>query len=390
MLLSEPRMFRGKSEIPVFCKPIPLFLFMWTVMLVSLEMHVTVYTYPHISLAFLLFLCSTLSLFAGFLIARLFFKLHTATVPEKKLYQVNLIRLRHVEWFLILVIAVILVANYISYGPPPLFSVLGATTLNYVEYGKLKQVLNAATMALTVTISLETAWRRKALLYSLTFFSMIAYATRGFLLFMLTQAFFVFCLQTKTSKRKLYAVAMITVITAVTLSNLIGNGRAESTSEAFVAFFGITDTYAKWPMATLWILSYVSTPISNICWIVHSYHYIGPSATFLATLLPAFWAPESLETQYLGSTFIIDGVHTYLAKYFLDLWYFGIVLINAVWGIIAAQLMHRNRLARKSLTSAVLLGAIVFIFFADYLTFLSVFMELAVLVYVERYALLPQ
>ena len=359
-------------------------------MLVSLAMHVTVYSYPSMQLAILLFLCSTLSLFGGFLMTRLVLRLQTAKTVERPLYQINLTQLRRVEWFLVGVSGVILIANFVAYGPPPLFTLLGANTLNYVEYGKLKQVLNAVTLALTVTVSLETVRRRKILLFSLSYFSMIAYATRGFLLLMLAQTFFVFCLQTRTSKRKLYVAAVTTVMAAVLLSNFIGNGRAESTSDAFVSFFGITNTYANWPMATLWVLSYVSTPISNICWIVHSYHYTGPSLTFLTTLLPAFWAPESLETQYLGSSFVIDGVHTYLAKYFLDLWYFGIVLINVIWGILAALLGHRNRLITRPLTSAVLLSAIVFIFFADFLTFLSVFMELAVLILLERYALLPR
>ena len=389
MLLSKVLPYRIKSEIPIFCKPISLFLTMWLIMLLSLQMHVTVYSYPDIGLALLLFFCSVCSLVAGYLIVRMAYKLDTAEVPNRPFYQVAVKPLRRAEWILIAVITAILLANFVAYGPPPLLSVLGATTLNYVEYGKLKQLLNAAAMTLTVAASLEPSRRRKILIYSLTFLSMVAYATRGFLLIMLAQAFFVFSLQAKTSKRKLYIVALSTLAAAALLSNLIGNGRAESTTEAFVAFFGITSTYAKWPMTTLWFLSYISSPISNMCWIVRSYHVTGPSSIFLGPLLPAFWAPESLESQYLGSPFIIDGVHTYLAKYYLSLWYFGVVLINLLWGGIAAFLTHHDRLIRKTLTSAVLLAAIVFIFFADFLTTLHTVMELAALALIERSTILP-
>ena len=140
-------------------------------------------------------------------------------------------------------------------------------------------------------------------------------------------------------------------------------------------------------MAAIWVISYVASPFSNMCWIVHSYRYDHPTATFLGTLLPTFWSPPPLEAGDLGSSSIIDGVHTYLAKYYLDLSYFGIFLINYTWGLISGYLADRNRLTRKPLTSAVLLSAIAFIFFADYLTYLSIVMELLVLYFLQRYAM---
>lgn len=389
-ILSEAMLYRGKSDLPIFCRPIPLFIAMWIIMLGSLQMHVTDFAYPDISLAVGLFALSLASLLVGCLVTRLVLSYDTRPFHWNEAYRIDLKLLRRAEWCLTAIIMIIVLANFAAYGLPPLFSLLGATTLSYVEYGKLKQVLNAATMALTVAASLETSRFRKTALYAFTFLSMAAYATRGFTLVMLAQAFFVFCLRTRTSKKKLYIVAVSTVFAAVLISNLIGNGRAESTTEAFVAFFGISDTYAKWPMATLWMLSYISTPVSNLCWIVHSYHYTHPTATFLTTLVPAFWAPPALENNYLGSPFIIDGVHTYLAKYYLDLWYFGIILINLVWGIIATILTRRGRLVKCSLTSSVLLAAIVFIFYADFLTFLSIAMELIALAVIEQFALLPQ
>ncbi len=154
-----------------------------------------------------------------------------------------------------------------------------------------------------------------------------------------------------------------------------------------VAYFGIRNTYADWPMAAIWAISYVASPLSNMCWIVHSYHYDHPTATFLGTLLPSFWSPPPLEAGDLGSSSIIDGVHTYLAKYYLDLSYFGIFLINYIWGLISGYLADGDRLTRKPLTSAVLLSAIAFIFFADYLTFLSIVLELWILSFVQRYTM---
>jgi hypothetical protein len=170
---------------------------------------------------------------------------------------------------------------------------------------------------------------------------------------------------------------------------VIGNGRYQGTSEMFAAFFNIKPSYADWPMTFLWIISYISIPFSNLCWIIHAYHYSHPTSNFLTTLLPSFWAPPSLEGGNLGSINIIDGVHTYLAKYYIDLWFVGIFTINFAWGLISGYLGVGDRIGQKYLTSSVFLSAIAFLFFADYLTMLSIVMELFILALVQRYVTRP-
>jgi hypothetical protein len=102
-------------------------------------------------------------------------------------------------------------------------------------------------------------------------------------------------------------------------------------------------------------------------------------------MLPGFWAPKPLEIGDLGSENIVDGVHTYIAKYYLDLWVFGIFGINYVWGLISGYLSAGNRLGRNYLTSAVLLGCIGFMFFSDFLTILIILLELTALNLAQRY-----
>ncbi len=88
----------------------------------------------------------------------------------------------------------------------------------------------------------------------------------------------------------------------------------------------------------------------------------------------------------MGSDHIIDGVHTYLAKYYLDLWFLGIFLINYVWGVISGYLSSGNRMVSRFLTSSILLGALTFIFFVDYLTVLTVVMELIAVAFIQHYS----
>jgi hypothetical protein len=384
--MSRTLSVRKKSEVPFYCKPLGLFLCEWLIMLGTFQMHVSINSYPDLPLAVFVFGLSFASFLLGHYTIRATAYSLNYTPVFAPFYQVNLPRLRQIQWVLFFIAGGIVVMNFVSYGKPPIFGFLGDDTLNYIEYGKLKQLSNTVTLALFVSASLETSRRRRYLTFSFCFFCMMAYVTRGFLLLMLAQGLFVFSLRTQISKRALYLTAVTTLILGILLAGAIGNGRNESTSQAFVAFFGIQPAYANWPMTLLWAISYVATPFSNLCWIIHSYTYTHPTLTFLNTLLPAFWSAPPLEVGDLGSSSIIDGVHSYLSKYYLDLWYFGIFLINYVWGLISGYFSLGNRLAARALTSSVLLAAMAFMFFADYLTFLAIVLELIILTIVQQYA----
>jgi hypothetical protein len=356
-------------------------------MLGTFQMHVSINSYPDLSLALFVFGLSLASFLLGHYTVRAAAYSLDCTPVFAPFYRIDLARLRRIQFVLFSIAAAIVVMNFAAYGKPPIFGFLGEDTLNYIEYGKLKQLSNTVTLALFVSASLETSRIRRYFTFSFCFLCMMAYVTRGFLLLMLAQGLFVFSLRTKISKRALYLTAVTTLVLGILLAGAIGNGRNESTSQAFVAFFGIQPAYADWPMTLLWAISYVATPFSNLCWIIHSYTYTHPTATFLNTLLPAFWSAPPLEIGDLGSSSIIDGVHSYLSKYYLDLWYFGIFLINYVWGLISGYFSLGNRLAARALTSSVLLAAMAFMFFADYLTFLAIAIELIILTIVQQYAI---
>ena len=302
--LSKTWLLRKKSELPFYCKPVALFLTVWLMMLSSFQMHIGVFSYPDLSLALTIFVVSFISLLLGY--GSVVLVRHYVNLTPKLSwgYRINLTRLRRVQWWLIAISLSIVLINLAAYGLPPVFRFWGVATLSYVEYGKLKQVLNTATMALFVSASfLSRPRRRKMLIYSFSLLCMLAYATRGFLLVMLVQGLFVYSLRTTAKKRTLYATAFGTLVAAALISDIIGNGRNESTAEAFSAFFGIRDAYANWPMIFLWIIAYVSIPFSNMCWIVHSYPYTGPTLTFLGTLPAGLLVTSSpgSRIQQLGS-----------------------------------------------------------------------------------------
>jgi hypothetical protein len=384
-MTSEVFPIRQTSDLPFFCRPFQLFIAVWSMMLVTFQLKISYTSYPYISLALGLCAISLLSFSIGYATVHSAARAIGYRPVGAAAYQIDRTRLRRFHFACFTVTAVVIAINWKLYGKPPIFGFFGADTLAYGEYGSLKQALFPAFMSLFVTAPLETSRIRRWFWYTFGPLCALVYASRGYLLILLFQMLIVFSIRTTLSKKKIYMIALATLSCAVALSNFIGNGRMSEGSTALLAWMQIKRAYYDWPTAYLWMVSYISSPLSNMCWIVRVYHYDHPSGAFIYSLLPGFWAPTSLEAGDLGSQNIVDGVHTYLAKYFLDFSWFGIFGINYAWGLISGFITLNNRVTRNYLTSAVLLACIGFLFFADFITFLLIFLELVVLGLAQRY-----
>jgi hypothetical protein len=362
-----------------------LFFFVWLTMLIAFELHISYTSYPEVSTAILLFISSVFSFLLGYSTLHFAYSAIGRQPYGPTVYRVNLRRLGRLQAICFAVAVAILVFNWRRDGPPPFFSFFGGEIRDYQDYGSLNQLLFPSFMVLLITAPLEPSRLRRWFFYAFGPLCSLAYASRGFLLVMLFQFLVVFSLRTTLSRRKIYLIAFFTLCVAVILMDLLGNGRSSYGSAALLGYMQIKRSYYDWPTAFLWIVSYISTPISNMCWIVHTYRYDHPSASFLYSLFPKSLAPPNVETGDLGSDNIVDGVHTYISKYFLDFWWFGVFAINYIWGLIAGYISAGNRLTRNYLTSSVLLGCMGFIFFVDFLTFLLITLELALSIFAQRY-----
>lgn len=367
-----------------------MFFVEWALMLATLLLRISYASFPYPSAGFVLFALATVSFLAGFWTLFFAYKARGYSPKGNHVYRVNVVRLRRFHFAALTLILFVMLMNLKLYGLPPIFGFIGVDTLDYQEYGSLRQPLFTAILVLFVSAPLETsAWRRWALyLFSPACF--MIYSSRGYLLVMLFQALAVFSLRTQLNKKKIYAIAAVTFAVALLASNFIGNARNSLGVDALLGYLQIKPAYYDWPAAYLWLISYISSPISNMCWIVHVYPYQHPSWSFLYSALPGFWAPQPIEQAgMLGSEKIIDGVHTYMSKYFIDFWYFGIVGINYVWGLISAFLNAGDRITRNFLASSVILGCMAFMFFSDFLTILIIMLEFGLLVLMQRYVTLP-
>lgn len=359
-------------------------------MLSTLLLRISYSSFPDFSVGLFLFALAAISYVAGFWTLSLVYKAMRYRPWSDDAYSINVTRLRRIHFASVILVLSIMLMNLKLYGLPPIFGFAGVDTLTYQEYGSLRQPLFTAIMVLFVSAPLESSFWRRWALYLFSPACFLIYASRGYLLIMFFQALAVFSLRTPLSKTKIYVIAGATFAVALLASNAIGNGRSSLGVDALLGYLQIKPAYYDWPAAYLWLISYISTPISNMCWIVRVYPYEHSSWNFIYSALPGFWSPKSLEAiGDLGSEKIIDGVHTYMAKYFLDFWYFGVIGINYVWGLISAFLNAGNRITRNFLASGVLLGCITFMFFADFLTILIIMLELGLVIVLQRYVTTP-
>jgi oligosaccharide repeat unit polymerase len=210
---------------------------------------------------------------------------------------------------------------------------------------------------------------------------MTLYITRGLLMVALLQMFFVFALKTRMSKRKLYTILICFLAFVVVVITVIGNAR--TAQGVFLEYLQIKHKYSDWPMAYLWLTSYVSIPFSNLCWLFAKGTFHGPTLAFLYPLLPSFLAPPDPHAYIHEDLSIIDGASTYLAAYALDFSYLGIYLANLLLGV-GCGWMRERALPRSLLVASIFLTCLSFIFFSDMFTPLSTILQIAIQSAVQR------
>ena len=380
--LSKVFDIRAQSSLPFYCNPLKLFIFTWLVMLVGFQFHISYVSYPHFSLALFLFVFSLFSFLAGHYFARLLCTVLARRSPEWTHYQIDINKLRHFIFYLACAASALSLLNLITSGLPPFLGFFGFKTEDYAEYGRLKQIIFPLLMAVFVNSSLETSRSRKVFYSLFAFFGMLCYVARGDMMLMLFQALIVYSVQT-ASKVKIYLVAVLGLIGAAILVDVIGSNRTGDL--IFFTYMQIKTEFQQWPTLYLWIISYVSTPLSNLCWLVDLNHFDHVTWSFSYPMLPSFWAPVSPHENFGATSKIIDGVHTYLATYFLDFSYFGIILINLCIGMASGYYSSARRVSRKLLSASVFLSCIAFMFFFDFFVYLQIVILVGIQTTAQRY-----
>jgi oligosaccharide repeat unit polymerase len=377
---------RPLAELPFYCDPVCLFIASWALMLGALEIRVSETTYSDRSLGIILFVVSLLAMLMGVGAIRLS-SYAEKTSAVSLAYQIDARLLRKINWILCSIVVVIVVFNWVLAGPPPILGFFGAEASVYAEYGRFKQVLFPVAMALSLNSTLEESAFRRWFWRCFSLGTLMAYVARGPILIAVVQALIVYSIRTSVSKRKIYVRACVAIAIALVAMDIVGENR--TARESFYQVLEIREDFRTWPMAIVWPISYLSIPISNLCWIVKGAHFDAPTVSFLYPVLPSFWTPASPHEAAVSDSHIIDGTHTYLVNYFLDFSWAGIVGCNFLIGLLGGFLTHRERVSRKFMMSPIILSAFSFIFFWDFFVSLPTIIELCVQGLTQRLCITP-
>ncbi len=375
---------RPDPSLPFYCRPINLFLISWLIMLFALSFRISYDSYPSMGLPILLFVISLIALLIGYSWFRSDDAVSTRRPPQ---FLLNVTLLRKFNDILAVLAIAIMLLNLKLEGLPPVLGFFSFDTKVYLEYGRFKQLLFPVLITIVVNSFLDPSRFRKILFSGFGLLSLLLYVTRGGILGAIMQSFFVFTMMSRGTKKRLALTAVLTVVGLAVIADVVGNNR--TTQSGFLAFLQIRSQFWEWPMIFLWAISYFSIPLSNLCWIVHSFHFHTVTLAFLYPALPSFLAPTDPHQAFVsGSSHIIDNVHTYLAPYFMDFSYAGLFLANFVLGA-ACAILKRLGISRNFLTSAVFLGCVADIFFNDNFVPLSTLLQFALQAWAQRYLLSP-
>jgi len=356
------------SRFPFFLRPGYLFLSIWIIILFLYSFGISYSFYPYwTTLLFLCIFCLSV-FFSGYLTIYILSKIKCRGDATVNVLHVKEGSVGKVDLLLFVLSAIVVIYNYYKFGLPPIVDVLGFESSNYHEYGKFRGVLTPILSSIFLISSFENKVYKNIFFKSYSLLVLICYINRGPLLMMVFQWFALMvilkpqCL--KMSFR--YCVAFLVFVTFA--MQVLGEIR--SGTDVFLNYLQIKDSYHEWNIGILWIMSYVTQPVSNFLWISTSYNFDGWSCYSFYRILPAFMQPNVNGLEYLqGNSNIIDNVHFYLMYIFADYWWAGVILYNYVLGILAGIIEYSLIVFNNPLVYVIFLSAIALIFFVDYVLY---------------------
>jgi oligosaccharide repeat unit polymerase len=363
-------------NLPLYCNPIVEFFVVWILMLACLTVRVSYVIYPEFSTPLLIVTVSAISLLLGYFAS-------TAVFRKRDLqsgittYALDVTNLRRFNVVCTACAFLLIAYNWATSGPPP---AIGDSS-TYLTYGQFKQVLFPLITAVAVNSTLDPSKLQRCLFIAISLGVLALYVARGIMLVAFLQMFFLLSLRSRSSKKMQYLLAVGFLSCAIVGMTIVGNLR--TAHDIFVSFLQIRDQYSDWPMAWLWLVSYISIPFSNLCWMIAHASSHGPTLAFLYPLLPTFVAPQDPYNAVYGSTNIIDNASTYLQTYALDFSYLGIYFVNLALGTECGWIVRRAY-PKHMLIVSIFLTSMSLIFFTDMFFLLSTVIQVLIQTAVER------
>ena len=293
-------------------------------------------------------------------------------IRNNNLYNINLNqnKLKRIKRILTLLALLIIFYNLYNSGLFPFFRIFNYDVVDYYEYGRFKGVL----IPLLNVIGLLNIFEKRKLSNVICFIFVISIfilsLLRGPLILFLFQYFIISII---FKRNQLHPVFKALFLFSIFYGLMVGLGNIRTGNALFMSFFSIKPQYHDMNVGLLWIIMYLATPFSDLITTVqHQTDFLFGIST-INDMMPAFIQFEPTEAN--PTLNFIDGPKTYLAPYFEDFGWIGIICANYIIALICFILKNDSRFYNNFLIVALLYSSVTFIFFTDYFFYFSTIVQ---------------
>lgn len=355
--------------------PIFIFIFIWIIMLVFWSLNIAYFFKEYYTLAFFLCLISIIFFSIGYFLIYLIN--NSFIIKEEKFLCILNKKKVNIFVFILLLLSIgVVILNFILYGLPPFFKFFGYYTIDYLHYGKFKNLLFANLIFLFVISYFYKNIFISLFLKIFSLFILILYVSRGNIIFMVLFYMFLVLTDKRIKIYKIFIILLFLFIGVILLFQIIGEFRTGN--EIFYNVMEIKDKYRIKNAGIIWIIAYMSMPFENLLEFIHHNIPMFLGENILSRSLPAFLSFNqnalSIYKNLLPNPY--NTVPTYLGWIFFDFNWLGIIIFNFLIGLVSGYIFF---IKKNKLFLSLLLTCIFLIFFNDYFFF---FMTIIIGIYV--------
>ena len=358
---------QSKVLFNIIFSPLFIFTIVWIISLVSylFAINISFIINPNYQILLFTFIVSYSIFFITYLSLAINKNYTTVNNIIKPILQINGYRLKLINRIILISIITIVLYNYHTFGGFPFYSFFGYDVMVYYEYGRFKGLL----IPLLTIFGLLSIFKKNIVYRLVIIFFVVSlfvfYILRGPLLAFILQYFIL-----DTLYKKKYSFlkrgAVVICLIFVTM-NVLGNLR--SGNELFLTFFNIKPEFQDINSGILWFLMYITGSFSDlITTLQYQNHYLYGIST-LNDILPAFIRFDPIVAN--PNLIFIDGPKTYLAPFFEDFGWVGIIIINLIIAIMCFVIHNDSRFNNNLLIIPLLYSSISLIFFTNYFFYFS-------------------
>ena len=160
-------------------------------------------------------------------------------------------------------------------------------------------------------------------------------------------------------------------------------GAFRTGNQLFLSFFEIKEEYKNFNIGLLWVIMYISSPLSDLISTLQFQNEFQYGISILNDVTPAFLTFDpAIANPKIN---FIDGPKTYITPFYEDFGWFGVVMTNFFISIICFLFYNDSFFKKNFLIVSLMYTSLIFIFFTNYFFFFSTIIQFLLSIFIYKY-----